>query len=639
MKPGWYLRRLRRMSAREVAARSTVAARQWWWAKPARRPGLLATVLPGPRRARCTLQIAQRPQGDAANAVVQAAEALLQGEWRVFHLLLTGIAAEPDWFRDPLTGIRAPSNAYCFDIAYRDEAAVGNIKFVWELSRHQPATLLACAWWLTGDERFADRAAAHLVSWWDANPFLQGVHWVSGIEVGLRLLSWTWIRALLGDWRGAPALFEDNETFVGQAYAHSRYLSAFHSSGSSANNHLIAEFAGLAAASVAFPWFAESARWAKTAQAGLAREAAAQTHGDGWNREQASAYHLFVAEMLLAVALPARMAGGRFANIEDTLRRMLDALAASLDQTGQPPRFGDADDARGLLVDAPGANPDAALLDAGRVLFGAAPWWPASTGSVLGSIAASLQNETQAERPVPRPALFEDAGIAILRAGDIWLRCDAGPHGYRSIAAHGHADALSAELRYAGVEVLADPGTYCYHGEPEWRSLFRGTRGHNTLTIADTDQAASGGPFLWLTHPQSTLEEWEPDRVWQASHDGYRHTLHRRRVTLTAPYVMVQDWIEAPGPRAVLLAFHLGPAVQATLQGRNARLEWCGGSARVALPPSLAWQMHRCEQNPPFGWYSAAFGHRQPTTTLAGRGTLPPGTVLESRFTLAAKKG
>ncbi len=194
-------------------------------------------------------------------------------------------------------------------------------------------------------------------------------------------------------------------------------------------------------------------------------------------------------------------------------------------------------------------------------------------------------------------------------------------------------------MRYAGVEVLADPGTYCYHGEPEWRSLFRGTRGHNTLTIADTDQAASGGPFLWLTHPQSTLEEWEPDRVWQASHDGYRHTLHRRRVTLTAPYVMVQDWIEAPGPRAVLLAFHLGPAVQATLQGRNARLEWCGGSARVALPPSLAWQMHRGEQNPPFGWYSAGFGHRQPTTTLAGRGTLPPGTVLESRFTLAAKKG
>ena len=258
----WYIRRLRRMSAREVVSRGAVAARQWWWSDPARRPDLLATLLQGARRAHVALPRDARVQGPLADAVIRAAERLLHGQWQVFHLtiepngtcppplegrvrggvhpapsvepLTTFSPAPPtwgggklDWFHDPLTGRRAPHDTYCFRIPHRDEASVGNIKFVWELSRHQPLTLLACAWWLTGDDRFAECAARHLRSWWAENPFLQGVHWVSGIEVGLRLLSWTWIRALLADWPGAAALFEDDEAFVQQLYAHSRYLSVF----------------------------------------------------------------------------------------------------------------------------------------------------------------------------------------------------------------------------------------------------------------------------------------------------------------------------------------------------------------------------------------------------------------------------
>ena len=43
--------------------------------------------------------------------------------------------------------------------------------------------------------------------------------------------------------------------------------------------------------------------------------------------------------------------------------------------------------------------------------------------------------------------------------------------GFGSLAAHAHADALSVELRHDGVEVLCDPGTYSYHGEPRWPDL------------------------------------------------------------------------------------------------------------------------------------------------------------------------
>ena len=451
----------------------------------------------------------------------------------------------------------------------------------------------------------------------------------------MRLLAWTWIRALLADWPGAPAVFDGNDLFLRQLYAHSRYLGAFRSSGSSANNHLVAEWAGLFAASTAFPWFGESAAWAAAARAGLAQAAEAQTHPDGWNREQASGYHLFVAELLLAATLPARMAGQPAPAVELVLSRMIDALAASLDGAGQPPRFGDADDARGLLVDAAGMGATASLLDAGRALFGADPWWPEAGGSVLGSIATTLAGPRPRPRPCVRPGLFADAGVAILRSGELWLRCDAGPHGYGSIAAHGHADALSLELRCGGTEILADPGTYCYHGEPDWRATFRGTPGHSTLTVGGVDQAVPAGPFLWLSQPCATLEDWQPDRVWQARHDGYRPVTHHRRVALDGYVVTVRDWIDAPGPQHVLLAFHCGPAVQARLQG-GAHLAWPGGAAAVALPDSLAWQVHRGEQDPPFGWYSRGFGQREPAAVFAGRGTLFPGSVLETRFILNA---
>jgi hypothetical protein len=586
------------------------------------------------------------PLDAAAMAAIAAADRLLAGSWPVFHLPNSAVAPLPDWFADPLTKHRAPKGGYAFDLPYRNEAKVGNIKFVWELSRHQASTVLAAAWWLTGKPAYAERAAQHLTSWWKENPFLTGVHWVSAIEVGLRLLSWTWMRALLAEWPQVRTLFDDNPAFAAQLYYHQLYAYRFHSRGSSANNHLVAELAGLSTAATAFPWFTESADWAAWSRAGLVEQAAVQTHEDGFNREQASEYHLFVMEMMLAAALPARLAGRPLPGaLDDWLRRMADALAASLDTAGQPPRFGDGDEGRGVLLDAPETNHTAIVLDTCRALYGAAEWWPALPGSVLGTVAAHVAGTAPACREVARPGHFPGTGMTILRDGaaadEIWVRCDAGPHGFLSIAAHGHADALSLELRCGGVEVLADPGTYCYHGEPAWRGYFKGTAAHNTLTVDGQDQAANGGPFLWLTHPTSILDEpvATPARSWQAHHDGYHRlsdpVTHHRRVEMgtNTMCVTIRDWIDAGEPHDVLLAWHLGPAVTVDLDNRIARLQWDGGSGTLDLPPELGWSVHRGEQEPPLGWYSGGFGHKTASSTLTGRGQLAAGITLETRFT------
>ena len=165
---------------------------------------------------------------------------------------------DPDWFFDPVTGRRAPQLDYCFKVNHRAEDVTGNVKQIWELSRMHHVTVLAAAFALSGDERYADRAALHLRSWWRQNPFLSGVHWTSGIETGLRLIAWVWVRRLLSGWKKAAQLFECDDAARAQIWWHQQYLATFRSRGSSANNHVIAEAAGLLVAALAFDWFAES---------------------------------------------------------------------------------------------------------------------------------------------------------------------------------------------------------------------------------------------------------------------------------------------------------------------------------------------------------------------------------------------
>ena len=256
----------------------------------------------------------------------------MRGEWEVLGVVRTDLV-RPDWFYDPVTGRRSPSDRYAFRIDHRSQEQTGNIKQVWEISRLQHLTLLATAWFLSRDERYADRVAEQLRSWWRENPFLSGVHWTSGIEVGIRLISLAWIRRLLDDWPPVADLFEHDELAVRQIHWHQQYLDAFRSRGSSANNHVIAEAAGQLVASCAFPWFPESDRWRRKSARLLERELVRNTFPSGIGRELASDYQCFVAELGLLAAVEAEAAGCPLsAAAWQRLCAMVDSGAALLDE-------------------------------------------------------------------------------------------------------------------------------------------------------------------------------------------------------------------------------------------------------------------------------------------------------------------
>ena len=590
---------------------------------------------------------------EAAKArLLRTADAALAGRFPLFDRERGDLARDPDWFLDPRTGRRAPDTAYAFDIDCRDVRQVGTIKYVWEPSRHHQLTVLAAAWFLTADPRYAEFAAAQLRSWWRHNPFLSGVHWTSGIELGVRLLSWVWVRRLLARWPDSVALFEDNPDFVRQLHHHQEFLARLRSHGSSANNPIVAEAAGQFAACGAFPYFAETRQWREDAAAVLRREAQLQTFESGLNRELATSYHIFVLELLLAAAVEGEAAGYPLgAELWQRICAMVDALAATLDARGRPPRQGDGDHGRGLLLDHPDENPCPALLATGTALFGARPWWPHQDAADLRTLLwrhLAGGRKPGGSRPATLPNRFEDAGMVLLRAAthsedEIWCRCDHGPHGYLSIAAHAHADALSIELRCGGVEVLVDPGTYTYQGEPEWRAYFRSTIGHNCLELDGEDQSVAGGPFMWIRAAQAAEVSTNgldggSQAVWRAMHDGYGRlspgARHERTVTLdrAARRLVVEDVISSTGRHHCRLAFHVGPEIEFYLNGDVAQLSWQSDAARwraiMRLPEALDWSAIRGQAEPPLGWYSPCFGAKLPIVALVGEGLIGGGERL-----------
>ena len=664
----WYVRRLQCMSPKEVLWRSSDALRQtaWrlrqvpadtasarvarngYWAEPK-----LATAprfeSPLPARALDAIP------ADEAQRLVRAADEILAGRWDVLGVTRQDMVA-PDWFLDPLTGRRAPRAEYCFSINHRSQAVTGNVKQVWELSRHHHLTVLAAAYALTGDRRYAERAASHLQSWWQENTFLSGIHWTSGIELGIRLISWVWIRRLLDGWDDVQGLFDQNELARKQIWWHQTYLSGFRSRGSSANNHVVAEAAGQLVAALAFPWFEESSGWADESASLLQQELASNTFPSGVNRELAFDYHGLVAELGLIAGIEADRAGRPLSEATwRSLGRMLDVAAACLDCGLRPPRQGDSDDGRALVISSPQSNRWEALLALGQVLFGAPEWWPAARPGVTSTLLPELaRRRPLSDRPARRPTYFDDAGITIFRSGpadgaEIWCRCDSGPHGFLSIAAHAHADALSIEVRHDGIEILTDPGTYCYSGNPLFRNYFRSTIGHNTLEVLGRDQSVSGGPTMWIRHAESRLTSLESspdgdDGHWVAEHSGYQTldpaVTHRRRVEFYGKQRLIEitDEIDSAGA-AVRLAFHLGPAVEASLDGCVLSLRWhdsAGGeataTATMTLPSSLEWSLIRGAVDPVLGWYSPAFGEKVPATDVIGVGSATKGSSLRTRL-------
>ncbi len=572
-----------------------------------------------------------------------AADEILHGSFHVFALEHARLGFPPNWNRDPRTGTVAPLT-FGKSLDYRNPRNVGDIKYLWEINRHLELVTLAQAWHLSGDSRYLDGCRVLLDSWFEQAPYPFGVNWCSSLEHAIRLTNWSFAWHLLGG-DGSPLFMgAPGEAFrarwLRSVYQHSHFIAGHLSRHSSANNHLLGEATGLLIASLTWPMWDDCKAWRSGAQEELEREATLQTFSDGVNKEQATWYHHAVADMMLVAGLVARANGTDFGvSYWQRLQSMLEFLASIMDVGGHVPQIGDADD--GLLVrldPARSFDPFKSLLATGAVLFERADFkQKAGTlddktrwllGDASAATFAALEADPQSlSLPVRRE--FPQGGYYILgqdfeTPDEVRIVADAGPLGYLSIAAHGHADALSFTLSAAGLPILVDPGTFAYHTERRWRDYFRGTSAHNTLRVDGEDQSIAAGNFLWLQHAHARVESFESteDSVRMvASHTGYERLADPVRHRRTWVYerrlrkLRVTDEVFCRRAHRLEWFWHFAPGCGVSVDANTLVARREGVMLTLTWPSALAARLATASEHPPLGWYSSTLDRKQPAIT------------------------
>jgi hypothetical protein len=589
----------------------------------------------------------------SAEHVRSVAQQLLEGHLKVFGHAVPMSGGIPEWNTDPATGTRIETSFGLF-LDFRHLGGV-DIKFLWEVNRHLWWVPLAQAFALDGDRRYLQRLGQLLVSWLDACPYARGANWSSPVEHGIRLINWSLVWGLIGGDRSP--LFEGEEgqrllhRWLASIYQHMRFASDNYSKYSSADNHLIGEAAGVYVAAHVWDRWAQSRQMRREAKTILERETLRQFAPDGVNLEQASCYHTFSLRFLLAAGLCGRTNGDDFsAGFWARVEKAIVFLASMMDAGGHVPPIGDSDDGEvWRLGHGPAYDAYCSTVAIGAALFrrgdlqakalshgdGAdeLPWLPglqppASDESAMRSF----------------PTEFKRGGYVILgkalhTSDEFRATIDCGPLGYNRVAGHGHADALAVQVSWGGVQMLVDPGTFCYNAAPELRHFFRGTHAHNTLVVDDCDQSAYGASFLWLRDVNCSLVPDGSRNGLHASHDGYRRlkdpVTHHRRITLRDNgSLVIDDWIDCAQPHRVELLWH---APAGALLTRQSGWEWLltvqdHRVLRLTIESSEPFEASVIEgrESPPQGWVSTRFYQREPAPVLSARAMLAPRQTLRT---------
>lgn len=540
-----------------------------------------------------------------------------------------------DWQLDPVSGRRSPL-AHWSRIDPLDVTQVGDSKVTWELNRHQWFVTLGQAFRATGDERFAEAFVLHLRAWMRANPPGLGINWASSLEAALRIVSWSWALHLFhGAVALTPGLVREAIASIARHAAHvERYLSRYFSP----NTHLTGEALGLVYAGTLLPELPGAERWRGTGGRILVEELVRQVHADGVYFEQSTGYQRYTVEIgLHFVLLSARAGRPAPREVRTQIQRMLDFLLAVRRPDGGVPQIGDADG--GWLLPVARRRPDdlRGLFAMAAVLFGRADYAWAAEGAapetlwLLGPGGPAAFDAVAPAPPRTSPSrLFRDGGYAVMRSdwadGALHLIFDVGPLGCPVSGGHGHADLLGIQCAALGEPYVIDPGTGTY-ADPAWRSFFRGTAAHATVTVDGQGQAIPAGPFAWGERPRARLRRWISTEAYDladAEHDAYVRlpdpVRHRRRVLFVKPrYFVILDDLDGGAEHRVEVRFPLASLETAVEPDGWARVRSAGGSGllvRSFATVPLAAELREGRTDPIEGWCAPDYGCRRPAPVL-----------------------
>ena len=461
------------------------------------------------------------------------------------------------------------AKTFSYDIDYKQNDHVGDARTNWELNRHFQFALLAKNYYYSKDDGCYQELKTLLEDWNRENPFLIGISWTSVMEIAIRAINWMYAFAFI-----KASGHEDTATqsiFNTGIVNMLDYVERHHSRYSSANNHLIIEASALALGGYAFG----HKQWLKEGIGIMTEELVRQTCNDGVNKEMSLHYHIFVLEAYSLVAHCVTSNGDPLPPIWlPYIDKMSQFVCHSCYDDNHVIAFGDDDE--GKVLDLQGGV--FSYIDTVLQLSSLVTGKRYSSFSNISETVRCLYDDN-AIRPLLDQHLFAtndgysftSGGYTFMRSRDrrVLIGIDHAPLGFGSIAAHGHADALSFQLMVDGKTMFADPGTFIYHCNLAARDRYRQTLHHNTASVEGRDQSEMLGAFIWgrkancrLTHQHHDNQRW----TLTAEHDGYAPIIHSRTFDFDLEHcrLTITDKMNQPCRYTVTFLFGTGCEIEQT---------------------------------------------------------------------------
>jgi hypothetical protein len=545
-------------------------------------------------------------------------------------------ADEIDWQCDPVSGRRWPSLYHAEMPVHGGDVGYGDVKYVWELNRHQFLIDLGKAWYL---ERNAEdlHALQHLVrSWIAANPYATGVNWACALEPAFRLISWVWAYHFTSEDLDHSFHLE----WLGAIHDHGRFIERHLELYSSPYNHLIGEASALYMLGSCFPEFRDAARWRAVARQVLERRLPQQFYADGGSVEQSTFYHHATLGFYLLAAVLARATGDDLSkDVWAAIERGITFSMALTQPDGRTPTIGGADDGKPIRMEhlplwdfRPFLAIGAVLFDRGDYKYVAGRFHEDALW-LLGPAGLARFDAIEPHPPRECATSLAVSGYHVMRSGwataadYVLFDCGEQAAGMRTDGVpnsmHGHADCLSIVACLEGRSVLVDSGFYAYNCGGEWEAHFRETAAHNTAKIDGRDQARHIRGMAWSHSYRPTLDGWnaEAERAWViGSHDGYARTagvVHRRAVWLRPDsYLLICDEFVGTGVHDLTVNYQFAPGSLEHLDDVSALF---GGAVEIAWAGSEPWRATAVcgGPAPADGWIAPSLGVRQPAPRLS----------------------
>ncbi len=503
-----------------------------------------------------------------------------------------------------------------------------DIRMVWEGARLQNITLLLFQNLSKQSSQKSDYFIAKyaVLNWIKENPFLYGPHYLSPMELGLRVPVFFYCLKILD-----TLTVGQEKNIETAAYQHTWWISRNLALYSSLGNHTICEAVGLIFGGAIFSHSKEGEKWLKRGIELLETELSHQILDDGGPAEQSINYHRFVLDLYwLAMDFLETNHLHNCSGWCDRLKKAEKFWSAFNYAPDNVPAIGDSDDGYAI---APGMSMSGGfdqtcqkaneriLKNESKIMLPHPPS-PFMERGVGGEVKEGDGGCRKKRKWVS--ITFLNAGYTVVRAPqNIFLTFDHGPLGMPPLYNHGHADALSITLYKNQTPFFIDPGTYKYNGVPEHRRYFKGTMAHNTVCIDGEDQARQLTGFVWdkpYDVKWQVLENENRRFHIQANHNGYVRlkapVIHKRSLIVNNDQtISIKDTFSGKGLHAYALNFHLHPDV--VIKEKQDGLLLLNGNESIYMAAhNASFKKISGQTNPLLGWYSPAYGLLEKTTTL-----------------------